>query len=155
MVRSAQLDVPVELLPMQFRYGLISGSSFAVLYFMGQTGRHSLKSINWVHVFCRILVIQDLYFSEVLAFSGFLPAPDKRSVIHKNADCKRVSYCYCSPANALLQYTSSTLQTYIRTKEQFGLFVLALADVYDFAFKVDISQLDWHIQIERIMISRI
>jgi len=34
--------------------------------------------IIWVHIFCRIQVTQNLYFSEVLPFYGFLSTSDKK-----------------------------------------------------------------------------
>lgn len=35
--------------------------------------RHSLKGIICVSIFCRILIPQDLYFSEIFPFPSFCP----------------------------------------------------------------------------------
>jgi len=51
VARSAQSEVHIELHPLQLWYGLINSFQFYDLFFMGQTGRHSLKGIICVFVF--------------------------------------------------------------------------------------------------------
>ena len=75
-------------------------SVFQVYISWAKACSHLVKGITWTSFFCRIPIPKDFSFSEELVFPDFYPIWAKGTFPTKNADSKRVSWCYICPAPA-------------------------------------------------------